>query len=136
MEPTNKVDDFFETVSSSPYEYQREYEVFMNLFKIAATHPEECGALIMRMAGYFARYNITYIQKLKAYNHIKAELMRTPDKETGKAMSGTKCDMLADDTQEACELAIAKGHLSNIEQYLNALKSLQKALSVEFGNQG
>jgi hypothetical protein len=128
--------DIFNVESDALYDYQKEYETFMNAYEISQQHPEEVGALIMRMAGYYARYNITFSQKLKAFGHMKADLMRTPDKETGKAMTGTKCDMLGEDTTQASELSLAKRHIENIEQYINALKSLQRSLMTEYASQG
>jgi hypothetical protein len=129
------MEDIFNTESTSKIDYIKEYEEFQNEFKIAQTHPEQVGILIMKMAGHYAHYNMRYVDKLKSLNAARAKMIVGTDEQTGKPISATKADTLSDATNEASEYQIAKMHLANIECYLNALKALQKSLSVEFSNQ-
>ena len=118
----------------SDQDYILEYEAFQNSFKKTEISGEECGEVIMHMAGYFSRYNLKMGEALRMYTVVKANLQGQVDATTGKAMSSAKADTLADATPEAAAYAIAKIHVQNLEQYINALKALQRALISEYNN--
>lgn len=90
----------------------------------------------MRMAGHFARYNVRMGDALRAFSAVKAGFQSQPDPATGKPMSSTKAEMLADATGEAATYELARIHVQNIEQYINALKSLQKGVLTEYSHAG
>lgn len=115
-------------------DYQIEYETFMNNFKKTEVSGEEVGEVVMRMAHYFARYNVRMNDALRAYSLVRAELQNQVDVATGKAMSSSKAETLADATPEAATYQLARAHIQNIEQYINALKALQRGVLFEYSN--
>lgn len=115
-------------------DYVAEYEKFMNAFKLSEVSGEEVGAIVMRMGGYYATYNIKLAAALKKISQVRAEIQNGPDPSTGKAMSTSKAEILSDATPEGLAYTEAKIHVQNIEQYINALKSLQKGVLQEYAH--
>lgn len=111
-------------------DYMVDYEKFMNDFKKTEVSGEEVGEMVMRMAGYFARYNVRLSDALHIYVIVKARFQNQLD--GSKPMSTAKAEILAEATSEAALYELNKIHVQNIEQYLNALKSLQKGVLAEF----
>lgn len=112
----------------------QEYDSFMQTFKKTEVSGEEVGELIMRLGFYFARYNIKAVQTLKAFSAIKAVYMGGIDEATSKPMTASKAEVMADATPEAAQYEMARAHSENIEQMLNALKSLQKGVIQEYAH--
>jgi hypothetical protein len=115
-------------------DYIIDYEAFSDNFKKTEVSGEEVGEMVMRMAGYYARYNIRTGVALKAFSAVKANFQNQVDTSTGKATSSSKAEMLADATEEAAAYEMARIHTNNLEQYINALKSLQKGVLLEYSN--
>ena len=115
-------------------DYMLEYEEFSNNFKRTEIAPEEVGELIMKMAGHYARHNIRYADKLRIFSVVMAELINSPDPQTGKAMSASKAEILGEATPECADYTMEKIHINNLQEYINGLKSLQKSLMVEYGH--
>jgi hypothetical protein len=114
--------------------YHEEYKKFIEEFELNPKDAVSVGSLIVRMANHFAEANYTYGQKRRAYD-IQARVMEfSADENTGKPVSSTKAKVLTDATDEAHELMKSKIDLENIEQMLNALKSLQKGLLQEYSH--
>jgi len=116
------------------YDYLQKYEDFMNKFRLTECSGEEVGELIMQMAGYFARYNVRLSDALRAFSLRKAEFQNQTDPTSGKAMSTSKAEVLADATPEAAAYELARVQVQNLEQYINALKALQKGVIIEYSN--
>ena len=115
-------------------DYMIDYEAFQNNFRKTEVSGEEVGELVMKMAGYYARYNIRLSDALRDYSLVLADYQNQSDPTTGKAMSSSKAETLAGSTQEAARYQLARIHVQNIEQYINALKSLQKGVLQEYAN--
>ena len=111
-----------------------EFDQFQNNFKRTETGPDEVGELIMKMAGHYARYNVQYADKLRAFSTVMAELINSIDTQSGKGMSASKAEILGAATSESAAFQIAKIHINNLQEYINRLKSLQKSLMVEYGH--
>jgi len=114
--------------------YQEEYNSFMEEYTSGTTTGERVGEVIAHMAQYFTTANMFYATSLKAYNAIVASFEGTTDDNTGKAISSTKAKALADASTQSDNLIDAKVHLENIEQSINALKSLQRGVLQEYSH--
>lgn len=93
---------------------------------------EQVGAVIARMAQYFAGANARRAQ-LQCIADKKAAEIYSGD-ENGKPISAAKAKILMDATLEAQEHLKAKTDIENIEQYINALKYLQKGILNEYSH--
>jgi hypothetical protein len=118
------------------YDYLLDFEAFSNNFKKTEISGEEVGEMVMKMAGYFARYNLLMGNALRAFSTVKANFQNQVDPSTGKSMSSSKAELLADATDEAATYEIARIHVQNIEQFINSLKALQKGILVEYSHSG
>lgn len=113
-----------------------DYKAFQDSFKKTEVSGEEVGELIMRMAGYFSRYNVRMGEALRAFSGVKADLQNQVDQATGKTMSSAKAETLADATPEAATYEMSRIHVTNIEQMINALKALQRGVLNEYSHAG
>lgn len=127
-------DNIFEKVGDVP-EYMSEYEKFVNEYKFTEVSGEEVGLLIARMSMYFSRYNMSLKHALRNYSIILRDMQMQVD-ENGKPMSSAKAETLAAATDQADKYQEMKIHVSNIEQNINALKSLQKGVIQEYSYSG
>lgn len=118
------------------YDYMIDYDAFSANFRLTEVSGEEIGKMIMKLAGYFARYNVRMGDALRAFSRVKADYQNQVDPATGKTMSSAKAETLADATDEAAKYEMARIHVSNIEQYINALKALQKGVLNEYSHAG
>ena len=114
--------------------YMVEFDLFQTEFKRTETSPDQAGELIMHLAGHYARYNMLYADKLRRYSAVMTALINSVDPQSGKSMTASKAEILGSATPEAAEYQLAKVHINNLQEMINAIKSLQKALSVEYGN--
>jgi len=126
--------NIFDVKVETEQSYMTEYEKFMVDYRLSEVSGEEVGQLIMRLSGYYGRYNVQAGEKLKAYTRVKATIINKKDDDTGKPLSAAKADVLADATPEAEAYAESKIHLNNLESYINALKALQKGVLQEYTN--
>lgn len=126
--------DIFETKSVETADYAVEYDLFQQNFKKTQVSGEEVGELVMRMAHYYMTYNVRMVQALKRFSEVKAAYLNGTDPATSKPMTSSKAEALADATPEAYAYELARVHLQNIEQGINALKSLQRGVLFEYAN--
>ena len=117
-------------------DYMLDYEAFQSSFHLTQVSGEEVGEMIMRMAGYFARYNVRMGNALQAFSRVKSDFQSQVDTATGKTTSSAKAELLADATPEAATYEMARIHTQNLEQYINSLKSLQKGVLGEYSHSG
>ena len=115
-------------------DYMIDYEAFSDSFKKTEVSGEEVGEMIMRLAGYFARYNVRMGDALRAFSRVKSDFQSQVDTSTGKTMSSAKAEVLADATPEAATYEMSRIHVQNIEQYINSLKALQKGILNEYAH--
>lgn len=116
-------------------QYNKEYSEFLKGYQSGITTGENVGQVIARFAQYFGDANIELYKADVAYNKKAAEIANGTD-ETGKAISAAKAKVLADASEEFAVLSEAKAHLQNIEQDINALKSLQRGILNEYSHLG
>ncbi len=116
--------------------YQIEYNEFIVGYKKGAADPESVGFLIVRIAQYYSEFTIKTAEAEIAFNDVASTIVDQIDEGSGKTISVAKADKYADATKEAHTLDRAKAHLSNLEQIINALKSLQKGVLNEYAHQG
>ena len=115
-------------------QYQILYNEFLAKYNKVETTPTEAGEILARLAGIYPNYNLTMIAAEKAFSRVsKDEVLKTDDA-TGKAISSTKAQTIADASQEAFDFKTARGHVQNLEMMIGALKFLQKSLEVEYLN--
>lgn len=115
-------------------EYQIIYSEFLTKYNRAETSPSEAGEVLMRIAGLFPNYNLSMIKAERAFAKIHRDVALETDDLTGKAISSTKAEVIADASDEATTFKTARGHVQNIEMLIGALKFLQKSLEVEYMN--
>jgi len=116
------------------FDYIEDYEVFMNNFKRTEISGAEVGEMVVRMAAHFAIYNVRKGNSIEALSKVKSAFQSNPDPSTGKPISAAKANTLSDATPEANTYEMNKIHVENIEQYINALKSLQKGILIEYSH--
>lgn len=114
--------------------YMEEYEQFVKDYKTMEVTGERVGELVMRMAQYFASYNLKLVGAERNLSIIAAATEQQTD-DNGKTISSAKAKVLTDSTNESYLYNLAKAHLQNIEQYINSLKSLQKGILNEYSHQ-
>jgi hypothetical protein len=117
-------------------EYQKEYEAFIADYKIGQASAEAVGELIARMAQYYGEKNNLLALAHETKSKKAAEVFNSEDQATGKPLTIGKAEVMVDATEEYAIYNKAKTDLQNIEQYINALKSLQKGLLQEYSHMG
>lgn len=116
--------------------YMKEYNEFISSYKTKEISGEEIGEKITRMAQYYAIHNIRLLDANKKLSLVAMEKEAIVDESTLKQISSAKAKILTDATTEAHEYAEQKTHVQNIEQFINALKSLQKGVLNEYSHMG
>lgn len=117
-------------------QYQIEYDEFMQKCRMGSVSPEETGIMIARMAQYFCEQNMDLASAEKELNKKAAENVDMIDEATGKLISVSKAEILTKASEEYGKAKSVEVHLTNIEQIINALKSLQKGILNEYSHMG
>lgn len=115
-------------------DYMEAYNTFEKEFRLTQVSGEEIGAFIMKMTGFFIRYNVRYGDAIRAFSAIKAGFQSQIDVASGKTMSSAKAELLADATPEAHMYEMARIHVTNLEQIINSMKSLQRGAMTEYSH--
>jgi len=114
------------------FDYIEDYEAFMAILKGAEVAGSQVGEWVVKMAAHFAIYNVRKAHSIEALSKVKSAFQSNPDPSTGKPISAAKANTLSDATPEAATYEMNKIHVENIEQYINALKSFQKGILIEY----
>jgi len=112
--------------------YLVEYAEFMKNYAAGQTSGEAVGEVIARLAQYFCEKNITLAACDQRFSKINATIADSVDELTDKPISMAKADIMAKESKEYVDYSNAKANLQNIEQCINALKSLQKGVLQEW----
>lgn len=112
--------------------YKEEYNKFLESYRKGITDGEDVGAIVVKMAQYFADHNTRSGQLEIMFNERAAEIERSVDPDSGKPISSTKAKVIAEATEQYSRFLLSKKDRENIEQILNALKSLQKGILNEY----
>ena len=116
--------------------YITEYTKFIQDYSAGQVTGEEVGEVVVRMAQYYAEHNLKRVMTERAYALVVRDAEMSVDEATGKQISSTKAKSIAEASDEAYEAAQAKAHQLNCEQFINALKCLQKGVLNEFSHMG
>jgi nucleoside diphosphate kinase len=114
--------------------YQQEYKEFLENYQSGITTGERVGEVIAKMAQRFTETNLTFASALIAYNVKARDIEQTVDETSGKAISSSKAKVMVDGTIEAQTLIVSKANMENVQEIINALKSLQRGIIVEFSH--
>ena len=117
-------------------DYQIEFEDFVKEYNRSQVDAGQIGELIVRMAMYFAQYNMVAVTCEKQVSRKAVEIIKSSDEETGKALSVAKANLLIDATEEASAFRLAKAHITSIEQFINSAKYLQRGVTNEMNYSG
>ena len=113
-------------------DYMKSYLEFEKKFRLTEVSIKETSQLIMHQTGYFIRYNVRLGNALRNFSRVKATFQTQIDPATGKAMSSSKAQILANDTKEATDYEMARIHVNNIQEIINSTKVLQKGMTNEY----
>jgi hypothetical protein len=115
--------------------YAQEFDSFMASYKNDdSTTGEKVGHMVAIMSQYFTEYNLRYAEaKIKA-NKVAASYEQSSDESTGKPLSSAKAKVLSEASPEYAQELRTKVDVENIEQDINALKSLQKGILFEYNS--
>lgn len=111
--------------------YIIEYNQFITDYNSEQMDGEKIGIAVVKMVQHFIEMNMLVSSAEIAYNKIAAEMANSLDENTTKPLSVAKAEILAKNTPEYSEFRTAKANVVNIEQAINALKSLQRAATQE-----
>lgn len=117
-------------------EYKQIYDDFLTTYKKGTTSGEDVGEAIARLAQCFAQQNLAVAYDEIQFNTKAAEIEQGDDPATGKKITSSKAKILSQATDEHTSAMTSKAHLQNIEQYINALKYLQKGMLNEYSHMG
>lgn len=115
-------------------QYQIDYDLFMANYKKGVTSAEDIGTMIAKQAQHFADCNLLLGDLWEALTAKAKTIHSSTDDITGKSITSAKAAIMVDATEEAIKLNYSKIDRENIEQYINALKSLQKGLLNEYSH--
>ena len=132
-------ENVFDTPQAHDYKgvsYIDDYETFMiNLQAQGGNMASgEVGEMIARMSAFYTRHNMILARSLKLFSNVAKETYSQID--NGKPISAAKAEILAAATPEANEYQLARVHVQNIEQNINALKALQRGILNEYSYSG
>jgi len=114
--------------------YQSLYDDFMTKYSETQTTPSQAGEVLARIAGLYPNYNNAMVKAERAFSVVHKNIALETDDTTGKAISSTKAEVIADASAEGFAFKQARAHVQNIEMLIGSLKFLQKSLEVEYLN--
>ena len=114
--------------------YRDTYDKFSNDYKRGMVSAEEVGEVIVKLAGMYAQLNLNMVNAEKNKNTVARDNINKTDDTTGKAITVAKAEVLTDASPENDAFNIARAHLQSCEQFINALKTLQKGVLNEYAN--
>ena len=112
-------------------QYQVLYDEFMTSYAMNTTTGEQVGGLIAKLAGFYPSYNLTMAFAERAYARVRKDEVLKTDEATGKAISSTKAETIAEASQEATDFKTARVHVQNLEMLIQSAKALQRGLLQE-----
>jgi len=108
--------------------YESLYAEFMKNYSLGATTGEMVGELVARLAGYYPHYNSNMNKAERAYALVSRDEVLKTDDTTGKAISATKAETIAEASAEASAFKNARVHVQNLEVLIQSAKALQRGL--------
>lgn len=117
-------------------DYRSVYNDFQKSYLKGTTTGEDVGDAICRLAQCFADYNLKTIHSEITANTRAAEIEQGLDENTGKHITSAKAKIVSEATPEHAQFLLNKTHLENIDQFINALKYLQRGILNEYAHMG
>ena len=115
-------------------QYEKLYSDFIENYSLGSTTGEQVGELVARLAGYYPNYNGAMAKAERAYAlTCRDEVLKT-DETTGKAVSATKAETIANASTDATAFKQARVHVQNIEMLIQSAKALQRGLLQELSH--
>jgi len=115
-------------------EYRVLYSDFMENYAVGAVTGEQVGELVARLAGFYPNYNSSMARAERSYALISRDEVLKTDEATGKPISATKAQSIADASTEATAYKMARMHVQNLEMLIQSAKSLQRGLLSEMAH--
>ena len=115
-------------------QYQELFDSFITKYNKVETVPSDVGETLSRIAGLYPNYNMTMFKAERSFAIVHKNIAESTDDQTGKPISSSKAEVLADASQEAYDFKVARGHVQNIEMLTGVLKFLQRSLETEYLN--
>lgn len=112
--------------------YFETYKKFLTRYDSSPVDGAEIGKTIAEMVVFFCESNDKMVSAERKLNIINAKFSNQIDEATGKQVSMTKADALTKASEEYAIYQNNKTDLQNIEQCINALKSLQRGVLNEY----
>lgn len=112
--------------------YQEKFNSFIDSYKRGETDGEMTGEIIVHLAQEFANYNMILATREIRLNNLAAKIVQRTDETSGKAISVSKAEILVKATEKYADVKRTKTDIENIEQYINSLKYLQRAITSEY----
>jgi len=119
-------------MDKEPYEIL--YTEFMKNYSLGATTGENVGELVAKLAGFYPHYNALMVRAERSFALISRDEVCKTDETTGKAISSTKAETIADASVEATAFKQARMHVQNLEMLIQSAKSLQRGLIQEMAH--
>jgi hypothetical protein len=117
-------------------DYQKLYDDFIAKYNKTETTPSEVGELLVRISAMYPNFNTAMSKAERAYAIVCRDEVCANDELTGKPISATKSEKIAEASEEATAFKTARTHIQNLEVLMGSLKFLQKALETEYINSG
>jgi len=111
--------------------YKIEYDEFIASYNNTQLDGMQIGLAVVKMVQHFIRINTEVAAAEIALNKVAAEMAQEIDEKTAKPISMAKSEVLTKNTPEYETYRIAKTDRENVEQSVNALKSLQRGITQE-----
>lgn len=116
-------------LSTEPY--QIEYVAFLAEMNTREVSPDEVGKLISRMAAYYANKNAELCVARRRLSIVAQDINNQTTSE-GKPITSAKAEIFVSASDEHNLYEEAKVHVTNLDVYVSALRSLQRGLMKEF----
>jgi hypothetical protein len=114
-------------------EYQQEFDAFLKDYHGKEMDPEEMGAFIMRLAQIFAAINMRVVAAERELALVARDIENRTDG-AGKAITSAKAKTFIDATDEGDRYNTLKAHRENVEQFISAVRALQKGALQEWNH--
>lgn len=119
-----------------PTQYEKLYSDFIKSYASGTTTGEQVGELVSKLAGFYPNFNFAMVKAERAYAMVSRDEVLKTDEATGKSISSTKAQTIADASVEATAYKMARSHVQNLEVLIQSAKSLQRGLLQEMAQAG
>jgi len=123
------------TAQEKSEEYMEIYNEFLNDYQKMEMSGEQIGLMMARLAQYYSYYNLKLSKAMRGLSAISKDVGSRVDA-SGKALSVAKIKAEVETSEAYLEYDSIKNHIKNIEQYISALRALQKGVLKEFDYMG